>query len=445
MAGRVLSKKNESALRDALKALTDVLGQLSDDASDEAKEAWKGVQEAVNLGDNLEARLHVQFVAAIDDLFGGGVLTRDERQSMLGALEMALQSFAASVQEFAPQVYARAPWADPQPDADFGEAAVVESDVIPLTERAVRGDGTAAIKIIQPGWGSSGFYPAEVLERDGPRIFTAGLKSFWNHATPTEDAERPEGDLSALAMELVSDARWEPNHPAGPGLYAETKVFTPYREAVNELAPHIGVSIRALGRATQGEAEGRKGPIIQALTAARSVDLVTVPGAGGRIVEMFESAGRAAQRGRPVENQADSQESEMADKAVQEALARLEQENARLSEAMLLRDARDFVAGRLKAAVVPDVTKARLAESLSANPPVKDGALDTAAFAETIDQAVAAEVEYLKQAGYGAGKVEGMGSNGAQAEPVRFKAQLVESFKAMGLDQRQAEIAAEGR
>lgn len=137
MAGRVLSKTNESALRDALKALSDVLGQLTDDASDEAKEASKGLQEATNLGDNLEARLHVQFVAAIDDLFGFGKITRDERQSMLGALEMALQSFAASVQEFAPQVYEREPWADPQPDADFGEATAVEfMEYAPLTSLA---------------------------------------------------------------------------------------------------------------------------------------------------------------------------------------------------------------------------------------------------------------------------------------------------------------------
>ena len=445
MAGRVLSKKNESKLRDALKALSDVLGQLGEDASDEAKEAFKGLQEAANLGDNLEARLHVQFVAAIDDLFGFGKITRDERQSMLGALEMALQSFVASVQEFAPQVYEREPWADPQPDADFGEAAIVESDVVPLTERAVRNDGTAMIKIIQPGWGSSGYYPAPVLERDGPRVFTAGTKMFWDHATPTEDAERPEGSLDDLAAELVSDARWEPNHPSGPGLYAETKVFSPYQEVVNELAPHIGVSIRALGRATQGEAEGRKGPVVQALTAARSVDFVTVPGAGGRVVEMFESAGRVAQKGRPVVNHTDSGENDMADKAVQEALTRLEQENARMREALILRDAREYVRERLSAAQVPDVTKARLAEGLSSNPPVNDGALDMAVFAETIDKAVASEIEYLRQAGYVAGKVEGMGATGAQSEPARLKAQLVESFKAMGLDQRQAEIAAEGR
>lgn len=441
MAGRVLSKTNESKLRDALKALTDVLGQLGDDASDEAKEAFKGLREAVNLGDSLEARIHVQFVAAIDELFAGGTVTRDERTAMLGAVEMALQSFAASVQELAPQVYDRKPWEEAPDTADLGEAAVVESDVLPLTERAVRGDGTATIKIIQPGWGSSGYYPAEVLERDGPRIFTAGTKSFWNHATLSEDMERPEGDLNALAGELVSDAHWEPNHPSGPGLYADMKVFSPYKETVNELAPHVGMSIRALGRATQGEAEGRKGPIIQALTAARSVDVVTVPGAGGKILEMFEAARPRTQ----VAAKQESPEDAMADQKMQEALARLEQENARLAEVLLLRDAKGFATERVRSAAIPAVTKARIVESLCANPPVTDKALDEAAFGEAIDKAVAAEIEYLKQAGYGAGKVEGMGSAPATPSADDVQKRMTESFKVIGLSDRAAAIAANGR
>ena len=102
----------------------------------------------------------------------------------------------------------------------------------------------------------------------------------WDHQTATEEAERPEGSLTTLAGELISDARWQDSGQAGPGLYADAKVFGPYQEAVNELAPHIGVSIRASGRTKQGEAEGRKGPILEQLVAARSCDFVVTPGAG---------------------------------------------------------------------------------------------------------------------------------------------------------------------
>ena len=46
----------------------------------------------------------------------------------------------------------------------------IESDLLPLTEKALRADGTIRAKIISPGWGCSGFYPREVLERDGPKV-----------------------------------------------------------------------------------------------------------------------------------------------------------------------------------------------------------------------------------------------------------------------------------
>lgn len=446
MSGRVLSKANESKLRAALKSLADVLGQLGDDASDEAKEAWKGVQEAANLGDSLEARLHMQFVAQVDDLFGSGKLTRPERQDMLAALELALQSFAASVRELAPQVYARSPWEDaPAAAAQLGESAVVESDVVPLIERAVRADGTAQVRLIAPGWGSSGYYPAEVLERDGPRVFTQGLKMLWNHPTAYEDAERPEGDLNALAAELVSDARWEPNHPAGAGLYAETKVFSPYQEAANELAPHIGVSIRALGRAAQGEAEGRQGPIIQALTQARSVDFVTIPGANGRIIEMFESAGRTP-RTQAGAAQAVQEGSDVAEKEMQEALARAQGEIARMREALILRDATDFVRACLGNVALPDVTKARLVETLSANPPVREGALDREAFGAAVDAAVTAEGAYLAEAAQW-GRVVGMGAGqGAPAEDTeQVQAKMADAFARLGLSENGAKAAAAGR
>lgn len=117
----------------------------------------------------------------------------------------------------------------------------------------IRRDGTIALRIIQPGWGSSGYYPAEVLERDGPRVFKKGLKIYADHPTPTEEAERPERSVHDLAAELVSDAQWRTDKPGGPGLFADAKVFQSYYSLVEDLAPHIGVSIRASGKAARGD------------------------------------------------------------------------------------------------------------------------------------------------------------------------------------------------
>lgn len=175
-------------------------------------------------------------------------------------------------------------------EADEQVVERLAGEFVALREKALRRDGTIGLRLIGPGWGSSGYYPAETLRRDGPQVFRSGMKMYWNHPTASEESERPEGDLRDLAAVLVSDARWEEAGQAGPGLYADAKLFEGYTKAVEELAPHIGVSIRGSGRASSGEAEGRQGTIISALTSGRSVDFVTEPGAGGRIVQLFEAA-----------------------------------------------------------------------------------------------------------------------------------------------------------
>jgi hypothetical protein len=330
-------------------------------------------------------------------------------------------------------------------DADAVEEAAVVGDFVPLVEAAVRKDGTARVKVISAGWGSSGFYPVEVLKRDAA-IFRKGLHMHWDHQTAAQEAEKPEGSLTTLAGELISDASWQDSGPSGPGLYADAKVFAPFRDAVNELAPHIGVSIRASGRTRQGEADGRKGPIVEQLIAARSLDYVTIPGAGGKVVEMFEAARPAVTA--IVEESEEDQHMELQEQ-LNEANARilvLQQDAARLREALLIRDARDQTRTALATAQVPDVTRARLLESLSVNPPTgEDGSLDVPALANRITEAVTAEQTYLAQAsGYGSGKITGMGG-GKTETAVDVSARMKEAFGLLGLSPAEAEIAANGR
>lgn len=176
---------------------------------------------------------------------------------------------------------------------DSSEAASLDliGDVIPLKEGAVGQDGTAYLKLISPGWGSSGYYSKEMLARDGAKAFPKGTKNFWDHATDQEERDRPEGSLRNLASVLTEDAHYESTGPAGSGLYAKAEVQPDFRGSVDSLAKHIGMSIRAQGKAKEGEAEGRKGPLIQELSRGISVDYVTTPGAGGQILQLFEAAG----------------------------------------------------------------------------------------------------------------------------------------------------------
>jgi len=339
---------------------------------------------------------------------------------------------------------------DSDDEVEASESADV-GEFTPLVE-AIRRDGTVALKIIQPGWGSSGYYPASVLERDGPVVFPAGTKMFWNHPTLTEESERPEGDLRNLAAELVSGARWDANGLAGPGLYADAKVFAPYQDAISELAPHIGVSIRAAGRAIAGEADGRQGRIVQQLVNARSVDFVTEPGAGGQVLSLFESARRVS--GSTDNGELQVQEVQMSDEMqaqlteAQRQIDALTIANARLAEALVLRDARQVAVDVLAEANLPDVTRRRLMGQVASNPSVgADGQLDTVALRTRIAEAITAETQYLAEAaGYGAGRISGIGgSQSAQVDETAVQARMAEAFAALGLSETGVKAAVNGR
>ena len=58
---------------------------------------------------------------------------------------------------------------------------------------------------------------------------------------------------------------------------------------ITDLAPHIGLSHIAFGRATIGEAEGEKGTIIESINKVQIINLVTKGGAGGQIIQMFDA------------------------------------------------------------------------------------------------------------------------------------------------------------
>lgn len=387
------------------------------------------LKEAGTLGAWLESRLHLTLTQIADDLFGEGFVTREERITLSSAIGDALNSYNERIMADAPQLYTRDRW-------EMGEASTtLVGDLVPL-EEAVKADGTIPIKIIQPGWGSSGYYSADVLKRDGPQVFTPGVKMYWDHPTESEEAERPERSLRDLAAELVTAAEWQDQGARGPGLYATAKVFGPWREAVSELGPHIGVSIRALGRARHGKAEDRQGPIVEQIVAGKSVDFVTVAGAGGEIVGLFE----AARGARP---QLIQQEVGMADETLLAENESLKASVARLTEILMLREAGDVVAEVLRTVEMPDATRARLSRDLAQKPVVVDGHVDREAFKAVILEAVKAEMEYLAQAGVGASPVTGMGAtepNGATGQN-----RLAAAMQRLGLSESAAAVAAKGR
>lgn len=139
-----------------------------------------------------------------------------------------------------------------------------------------------AVTIITPGKGSSGEYPPETIKKlaESP-IWDSPVHMYMNHATGSERASRPEGDIRELAG--VIDGR--PVVDDSGALVGRAKIFPEYRDFIRERAPYIGVSINASGIMTPG-----KDRVIQEITQVDSVDFVTKPGRGGKITAVLESS-----------------------------------------------------------------------------------------------------------------------------------------------------------
>lgn len=133
--------------------------------------------------------------------------------------------------------------------------------------------------------GSSAYYPAEVIRRDGPTVFKKGTPMFIDHQTQEEKHQKPFGSVGDYVGELAEDAYYE-----NDGLYGEVEVFEDMAPFIKARMNRIGVSVRAHIVAEEGIINGRTVPIAKQFTSARSVDFVMRPGAGGKIVSILESA-----------------------------------------------------------------------------------------------------------------------------------------------------------
>lgn len=163
--------------------------------------------------------------------------------------------------------------------------AIVERARTAATVPAPALSGRLLLQIVTPGEGSSGHYPPATLEAAArSKVFSKGLHTYLDHPGEAESYDRPERSVRDLVGVLTEDARW-----TGSALVAECEVFASWRDRMVELAPHVGVSIRAFA-----SVEDRPGttPTVTRIEAAESVDYVTKAGRGGRVLQVLESARR---------------------------------------------------------------------------------------------------------------------------------------------------------
>ena len=313
------------------------------------------------------------------------------------------------------------------------------------------------IKLIAPGKGSSAFYPKEVLQRDGPKVFTAGTHVYLNHPTAAEESARPEGDVKNLAGVLTTAAAYQESHPKGEGLYARMKVFADHGQMVEEKATYVGMSIRASGIAESGKSKDGL-PVLKELTHAESVDVVTRAGAGGMILTESAKPGvEALKKLLGVDDGITTQEAEMtAEEAKALIQTAVKEAVAPLHERIRRDDAREEATKLLESVTLPQAAKIRIIDRACATLPMKDGQLDLSKLRESVVEESKAEGRYLAEV-TGSGRVVGLGAPGPVAvqskearkeekrrrkESERLQESAVDAFIGLGMPKKAAKLAA---
>lgn len=311
------------------------------------------------------------------------------------------------------------------------------------------------VKIIAPGKGSSAFYTAEVLKRDGPKVFTRGTQMFVNHATRAEEAARPEGDWHKLVGALTSDAVFYESHAKGPGLYAKAKFASDLAPAILEKAPFSGVSIRANGtQATEaGRPATREGvPVLGSFTSCESIDIVTRAGAGGMILTEAAKAANLTEGGLSEMDAAEI-------KKLQESVAATNAINAQLMKRALRGDALELAGAVLSTTSLTEAQRKYVAEQVVGSvdsprdlPMKESGVLDAVKLTESVNATAKAYSATLPATG----RVIGMGAGpvavaesaeqkaAREARTIESESLFVESLMTLGLSESAAKAQAKG-
>lgn len=328
--------------------------------------------------------------------------------------------------------------------------------------------GKATITVIKPGFNTSKkrFYQEAGLKRDH-KIFE-GSKMFVNHATSAEEKSRPEGDVNQWVGNITRT--WT---EADGTIKGEAAIIDPaFRAKMDNLAEakllgEMGVSIRAIGEAYQGKVDGHDTTIVEGFIAARSVDFVTYPGAGGRVEAIESDSSDANDVDLITEAQLRNRRPDLVQlveakiKGETEGMKTLEQVTAELTEstrllteekaknATLTTQVEESGNKEKKAVAAAELTRLLTESKLPEKAQVRLKAqFKDALKVEGMAEAVKAEKEYVESFLPKGKGVTGMGADSREtAEPTdeekaATKKQLKESFILMGSTPEEAEIAA---
>lgn len=383
----------------------------------------------------------------------------------------------------------------PTPDVVMMSENAEEGDIGGLTRlneaAQALGGGKFRMTVIRPGWNSrldkspgDKYYTRQYITSLLPLI--EGAKSYTDHQTEREERERPQNSVLKL-VGYWSEAKQEPDGRATATLNLSESAawMKPILADAEKLNSEkgivlVGPSINGYGTVRIGEAEGRRGKIVESAKQLQSIDIVTEPGAGGTVDKLLEGAKQSKEDGNmPIASSAntatdwskitmadmmkkypfmmgmmeammkgapagmmggtggtdnaakktkESADGKTVDELVAEvvsveidkikeaAMAPAKAAAEELTRTNIRLQAAPMIRELLKESKLPDLTQDKLYRHLEVSDYTKDGALDDTALKEAVTAAVTEERDYLSKLTE-AGKVAGMGGGGEQPKP----------------------------
>ena len=156
---------------------------------------------------------------------------------------------------------------------------------------AVTGKRVWNARLIASGVSLNGkYYSGEMLESTGSAAFPVGTLVHADHQTWVEAYDRPEKSVNTIIGAIATEPKLD-TVDGVEGLYANIEFTEEWAPRVEQIAPFVGLSVSTqyIADETAEREDGVETVAAFVPFPTNSVDLVTVPGAKGKLLRALES------------------------------------------------------------------------------------------------------------------------------------------------------------
>lgn len=139
-----------------------------------------------------------------------------------------------------------------------------------------KGKRERPVRLINHGWSQNKRYFTKKSVESVAKLANIRSMNLKNHPKDSEDIDKWASSITKS---------WSQESDGRTGAYAWTYIFKSQEdllEKIDTFPDQVGLSIRGKGKFSRGEAEGRKGPIVEDVMELKTTDWVLFPAAGGK-------------------------------------------------------------------------------------------------------------------------------------------------------------------